>query len=53
MGDGCIDVKQIRRWVEKAGFNGFNEVEIFSNKHWAENQNEYLKKIKNAYLNFT
>jgi len=53
MGDGCIDVKQIRGWVEKAGFNGFNEVEIFSNKHWAENQNEFLKKIKNAYLNFT
>ena len=51
MGDGCIDVKQIRGWVEKAGFNGFNEVEIFSNKHWAENQNEFLDKIKYAYLN--
>ena len=53
MGDGCINVKQIRGWVENAGFTGFNEVEIFSNKHWAENQNTYLKKIKNAYLNFS
>lgn len=51
MGDGCIDVKQIRGWVEKAGFDGFNEVEIFSNKHWAEDQHEFLEKIKYAYLN--
>ncbi len=51
MGDGCIDIKQIRGWVEKAGFDGFNEVEIFSNKHWAEDQGEFLDKIKYAYLN--
>ena len=51
MGDGCIDVKQIRGWVEQAGFEGFNEVEIFSNKHWAEDQNTFLDKIKSAYLN--
>lgn len=51
MGEGCIDIKQIRTWVEEAGFDGFNEVEIFSNKHWAENQHEFLDKIKYAYLN--
>ena len=51
MGDGCIDVKQIRSWVEKTGYDGFNEVEIFSNKHWAEDQYEFLDKIKYAYLN--
>ena len=51
MGDGCIDVRQIRSWVEKAGFDGFNEVEIFSNKHWAEDQHEFLEKINSAYLN--
>jgi sugar phosphate isomerase/epimerase len=50
MGDGCIELKKIRGWVEKAGFNGFNEVEIFSNKHWAEDQNEFLQKIQRAYL---
>ena len=53
MGDGCIDVKQIRGWVEKTGFDGFNEVEIFSNKHWAEDQHEFLDKIKYAYLNYS
>lgn len=51
MGDGCIDIKQIREWVEGSGFDGFNEVEIFSNKHWAEDQHEFLDKIKFAYLN--
>lgn len=53
MGDGCIDVKQIRGWVEKAGFDGFNEVEIFSNKHWKEDQHKFLDNIKYAYLNYS
>lgn len=53
MGDGCINIPQIRGWVEEAGFTGYNEVEIFSDKYWAINQNDYLEKIKNAYLNFT
>jgi sugar phosphate isomerase/epimerase len=49
MGEGCIPVKQIRSWVEAAGFNGFNEVEIFSNTFWKEDQSEFLKKIIKAY----
>ncbi|HEV3224051.1 MAG TPA: sugar phosphate isomerase/epimerase family protein [Puia sp.] len=49
MGEGCIPVKQIRSWVEEAGFTGFNEVEIFSTTHWKENQSEYLRKIIKAY----
>lgn len=53
MGDGCINVPQIRGWVEETGFNGYNEVEIFSDKYWATDQNQYLEKIKNAYLNHT
>jgi sugar phosphate isomerase/epimerase len=49
MGEGCIPVKQIRSWVEAAGFIGFNEVEIFSSAYWKENQSEYLRKIIKAY----
>ena len=49
MGEGCIPVKQIRSWVEDTGFDGFNEVEIFSNSHWKEDQSEFLKKILAAY----
>ena len=49
MGEGCIPIKQIRQWVEATGFNGFNEVEIFSNSYWKEDQNVFLKKIIEAY----
>jgi sugar phosphate isomerase/epimerase len=49
MGEGCIPVRQIRSWVEAAGFTGFNEVEIFSNHHWQEDQHVFLKKIITAY----
>ncbi len=34
MGDGVIDIPQIRGWVEAAGYRGFNEVEIFSSDDW-------------------
>ncbi len=53
MGDGCIDVPRIRGWVEDAGFKGYNEVEIFSEKYWSIDQREYLEKIKEAYLKYT
>jgi sugar phosphate isomerase/epimerase len=51
MGEGCINIREIRGWVEKAGFDGFYEVEIFSNHYWQQDQLEYLDKIKMAYLN--
>lgn len=50
MGEGCIPIRQIRGWVEEAGFGGFIEVEIFSNRYWATDQGEFLGKIKDAYL---
>ncbi|MEO6290818.1 MAG: sugar phosphate isomerase/epimerase family protein, partial [Ginsengibacter sp.] len=49
MGDGCIPVNKIRSWVEDAGFEGFYEVEIFSNKYWQQDQTHFLKKIVKAY----
>lgn len=51
MGEGCIPIQKIRGWVEDAGFQGFNEVEIFSNKFWKEDQSDFLKKILTAYKN--
>ena len=51
MGDGCINIREIRGWVENTGFKGYNEVEIFSDKYWGTDQFEYLDKIKTAYLN--
>jgi sugar phosphate isomerase/epimerase len=49
MGEGCIDIPRIRGWVEKAGFSGFVEVEIFSNRYWAMNQDEFLGMVKKAW----
>jgi sugar phosphate isomerase/epimerase len=34
MGDGVIDLKQLRGWTEDAGFVGYAEVEIFSANNW-------------------
>jgi sugar phosphate isomerase/epimerase len=35
MGDGIIELKRLRGWVEAAGFTGFAEVELFSNRWWS------------------
>jgi sugar phosphate isomerase/epimerase len=53
MGDGCINIPQIRGWVEKTGFEGFIEVEIFSNDWWQKDQDKFLEKIKIAYLEYS
>jgi sugar phosphate isomerase/epimerase len=53
MGEGCIDIPRIRTWVEDAAFKGFNEVEIFSDIYWSQDQHKYLEKIKDAYLTKT
>ncbi|MCD6288224.1 MAG: sugar phosphate isomerase/epimerase, partial [Candidatus Hydrogenedentes bacterium] len=50
MGEGCIDIKRIRGWVESAGFDGYIEVEIFSDELWAADQAEFVDRIKSAYL---
>lgn len=34
MGDGVVDIPRIRRLVERAGYDGMNEVEIFSARNW-------------------
>jgi len=52
MGEGCINVPQIREWVENTGFNGMNEVEIFSSTYWEMDQDEYLDNIVKAYLEY-
>lgn len=42
MGDGVIELKKARGWVEDAGFSGFAEVEIFSEHWWAQPGGEVL-----------
>ncbi len=44
MGDGVIELKKIRGWVEAAGYDGCCEVEIFSeNNWWKKDPDQVLK----------
>ena len=52
MGEGCIPLRQIRSWVEAAGFSGMIEVEIFSTERWNGDQIAYLQQIRSAYLEY-
>lgn len=46
MGDGVIDIAGIRKKVEAAGFDGLNEVEIFSAENWwKRDANEVLRTM--------
>jgi sugar phosphate isomerase/epimerase len=53
MGEGCIDLRGIRAMVEKNGFNGMIEVEVFSNRWWEKPADEFLQAIQHAYLQHT
>ena len=52
MGEGCIPIKDISKWVTQAGFEGWIEVEIFSHRHWARDQKEFLQDIIKAYQKY-
>ncbi len=49
MGEGCIELNKIKQWVLEAGFEGYHEVEIFSDKFWEMEQDMFLNKIIESY----
>ena len=49
MGDGVIELKKIRGWVEAAGYAGFAEVEIFSDRLWGLPADEVLDTCVERY----
>lgn len=50
MGEGCANLAEIDQWVTRDnGFSGLREIEIFSAKWWARDQNEFLDEILKAY----
>ena len=51
MGEGCINIREISNWADAAGFTGYREVEIFSNKWWAADQQLFLDEIASSYAN--
>jgi len=51
MGDGVIDLRLLRSWMEAAGFRGCHEVEIFSaNNWWKRDPDEVLATCKARHL---
>ena len=52
MGEGCIKLDQIKKWVIKSGFEGFHEVEIFSEKFWKQDQKEFMDKIVKSFSDY-
>ena len=51
MGDGVIDIPRIRGLVEAAGYEGFNEVEIFSSENWwLRDQDEVVRTCVERHL---
>ncbi|HEX4885638.1 MAG TPA: sugar phosphate isomerase/epimerase family protein [Casimicrobiaceae bacterium] len=42
MGDGVIDLPRLRGWMERAGYRGAHEVEIFSDRWWKVPGDEVL-----------
>ncbi len=51
MGDGVIDLRLLRSWMEAAGYRGFHEVEIFSaNNWWKRDPDEVLAICKARHL---
>jgi len=50
MGDGVIDLMKIRGWLERAGYRGFQEVEIFSAANWwKRDPDEVVRICKQRY----
>jgi sugar phosphate isomerase/epimerase len=45
MGDGVIDIRKIRGWVEDVGYDGFAEVEIFSANNWWKRDPEEVVRV--------
>lgn len=50
MGDGVIDIPPIREMVERSGYNGLIEVEIFSDRNWwLRDPDEVIDVIKKRF----
>ena len=49
MGEGCVQLAIIDKWMKNAGFNGMREVEIFSAHWWQQDQDLFLDTILEAH----
>ena len=52
MGDGVIELRKIRGWMEQAGYRGSVEIEIFSELWWQKNPDDVIKLAIDRALQF-
>jgi sugar phosphate isomerase/epimerase len=52
MGDGVIEIRRLREAVEKAGYTGPIEVEIFNDSLWAKATNEIVGLVADRFQQF-
>lgn len=50
MGDGVIELRKLRRAVDRAGYTGAIEVEIFNQTIWDEPGDLVLERVKRRYI---
>lgn len=48
-GDGVIDIAALRGMVERAGYQGFTEVELLSRRWWAQDPDLVLETMKASH----
>lgn len=49
-GEGVIPTRPLRHIVERAGWAGWIEVEVFSTEYWAMDGRAWVDRLKRAYL---
>jgi sugar phosphate isomerase/epimerase len=52
MGDGVIELGQLRQAVDKTGYDGPIEVEIFNEDVWKGADDRLLERIQRCFLEY-
>ena len=52
MGDGVIDLRQLRQAVDKTGYDGPIEVEIFNEEVWKGADDRLLERIQHRFVEY-
>ena len=52
MGKGIIEIQKIIDWIKNVQYDGYYEVEIFSEQYWQLDQDVFLQEIIESYLQY-
>jgi sugar phosphate isomerase/epimerase len=52
MGDGVIELRQLRKAVDKTGYDGPIEVEIFNEDVWKSADNRLMERIQRCFVEY-